>query len=40
LGTFEYRSPDSGEMDSARATLVKIEETRDLQQDLDLYVAH
>jgi large repetitive protein len=40
LGTFEYRSPDSGEMDAARAILVKIEETKDLQQDLDLYVAH
>jgi hypothetical protein len=40
LGTFEYRSPDSTEMEAARPILVKIEETRDLQQDLDLYVAH
>ncbi len=40
LGTFEYRSPDSEEMEAARSIMVKIEETRDLQQDLDLYVAH
>ena len=40
LGTFEYRSPDSTEMATARAIMVKVEETRDLQQDLELYVAH
>jgi hypothetical protein len=40
LGTFEYQSPDSAELTAARAILVKIEETRDLQQDLDLFVAH
>jgi large repetitive protein len=40
LGTFEYQSPDSAEMETAKATLVRIEETKDLQQDLELYVAH
>ncbi len=39
LGTFEYQSPDTGEMETARAVLVKIEESKDLAQDLDLYVA-
>lgn len=39
LGTFEYQSPDSAEMDAAAAITIKIEEAKDLQQDLELYVA-
>jgi len=39
LGTFEYQSPGSEEMQIARAILVKIEESKDLSQDLELYVA-
>ncbi len=39
LGTFEYQSPTSTDMDAAHAIAVKIEEGRDLQQDLDLFVA-
>jgi len=39
LGTFEYQSPDLAEMEAARPIMVKIEEAKDLQQDLDLYVA-
>jgi len=39
LGTFEYQSPGAEEMETAQALLVKIEENRDLKQDLDLYVA-
>jgi hypothetical protein len=39
LGTFEYQSPDSAEMELARPIMVKIEEAKDLQQDLELYVA-
>jgi large repetitive protein len=40
LGTFEYQSPGPAEMETARAILVKIEESKDLSQDLELYVAH
>ena len=39
LGTFEYQSPDSAEMELAKPVMVKIEEAKDLQQDLELYVA-
>ena len=39
LGTFEYQSATSVDMDAARALAIKIEEGRDLQQDLELYVA-
>ncbi len=39
LGTFEYQSPDVAEMDAAHSIVVKIEEAKDLQQDLELYVA-
>ncbi len=39
LGTFEYQSPDSSDMETARAILVRIEESKDLAQDLELYVA-
>ena len=39
LGTFEYQSPDSAEMEAARPIMVKIEEAKDLQQDLELYIA-
>lgn len=39
LGTFEYQSPGSEEMETARAILVKIEESKDLAQDLQLYLA-
>jgi large repetitive protein len=39
LGTFEYQSPGPEEMETARAILVKIEDSKDLSQDLELYVA-
>ena len=39
LGTFEYQSATSADMDAAHALAIKIEEGHDLQQDLDLYVA-
>jgi hypothetical protein len=39
LGTFEYQSPGPEEMETARALLVKIEESKDLSQDLELYIA-
>jgi hypothetical protein len=39
LGTFEYQSPDAAAMEVARAIQIGIEETKDLQQDLNLYVA-
>ena len=38
LSTFEYQSPDAAAMDAARAVIVKAEEGRTVQQDLDLYV--
>jgi len=39
LGTFEYQSPDSAAMDAAAARSVKVEESRDVALDLELYVA-
>jgi hypothetical protein len=39
LATFEYQSPGAVEFDAAAAVRIKIEETRDLQQDLSLFVA-
>ena len=39
LATFEYQSPGAAEFDLARAVTIKIEEARDLQKDLDLFVA-
>ena len=39
LATFEYQSPSQAEFDGARAVSIKIEESRDLQQDLTLFVA-
>ena len=39
LATFEYQSPGASEFDIAGAASVKVEETRDFQKDLDLYVA-
>ncbi len=39
LATFEYQSPTAAEFDLARAVTIKIEESRDLQQDLNLFVA-
>jgi hypothetical protein len=39
LATFEYQSPTAAEFDLARAVTIKIEEARDLQKDLDLFVA-
>jgi hypothetical protein len=39
LASFEYRSPTAAEFDLARAVAIKIEEARDLQQDLNLFVA-
>jgi hypothetical protein len=38
LSSFEYRMPDSPTMENAGAKLVKVEEGRDVQQDLDLFV--
>jgi hypothetical protein len=38
LGTFEYQKLDSDVMEAANARGVKVEEGRDLLQDLDLYV--
>ena len=38
LATFEYRSPDAAILDAAGARTVKVEEGRDVPQDLDLYV--
>ena len=39
LATFEYQSPEAAEFEEAGAVRIKIEETRDLQQDLSLFVA-
>jgi Carboxypeptidase regulatory-like domain len=39
LATFEYQSPSAAEFDLARAVTIKIEEARDLQKDVDLFVA-
>jgi hypothetical protein len=39
LATFEYQAPGAAEFDAARAAAVRVEETRDLQKDLDLFVA-
>jgi protocatechuate 3,4-dioxygenase beta subunit len=39
LAAFENQSPDSAEISAARPIIVKIEEAKDLQQDLELYVA-
>ena len=39
LATFEYQSPTAAEFDLARAVTIKIEEARDLQKDLNLFVA-
>jgi Carboxypeptidase regulatory-like domain len=39
LATFEYQSPAAADFDLARAVTIKIEESRDLQKDLDLFVA-
>jgi len=38
LSTFEYQSPSAAEMDAAKAVLVKVEESRDVTQDLALFV--
>ena len=38
LASFEYRDPDSGVMDAAGATSVRIEKQSDVQRDLDLFV--
>jgi len=38
LGTFEYQSPDSAALDAAGARTVKVEESRDVALDLELYV--
>jgi hypothetical protein len=39
LATFEYQNPTAAEFDQASAVRFKIEETRDLVQDLTLFVA-
>ena len=39
LATFEYQSPGAAEFDRAGAVTVKVEQARDFQQDLDLFVA-
>ena len=38
LSSFEFQNPDSAGLDAANARIVKTEESRDLSQDLDLYV--
>lgn len=38
LSTFEYQSPDQAAMEAAAALQVKVEESRDIAQDLVLYV--
>ena len=38
LSSFEYQSPDTAALDAANARVVKTEESRDLAQDLELYV--
>jgi hypothetical protein len=38
FSTFEFQNPSAAEFDSAGATHIKIEETRDFQQDLTLFV--
>jgi hypothetical protein len=40
LGTFDYQMPDTGEMEAARATTVKVEEGRDAALDLEEFVIH
>ncbi len=37
LSTFEYEAPDAAAMDAARATVVQIEESKDISQNLLLY---
>ena len=38
LSSFEYQTPDSPTMSSARAIPIKVDEGHGVQQDLDLYV--
>jgi hypothetical protein len=38
LSSFEYQNPDSASLDAANARVVKTEESRDLAQDLELFV--
>lgn len=38
VSTFEYGSPDAGDIDAMSPRTVAVEEGRDQQQDLDLYV--
>ena len=38
LATFEYQTVDSSVMEAAGARGVKVEDGRDVQQELDLYV--
>jgi hypothetical protein len=38
LASFEYRDPDSGVMEGAGATSVRIEKQSDVQRDVDLFV--
>ena len=38
VSTFEYNSPESADIDSMSPRTVVVEEGRDQQQDLDLYI--
>jgi hypothetical protein len=38
LSTFEFRAPDAASMDTAGAKVIKVDEGRDIPQDLDLSV--
>ena len=38
LSSFEFQNPDSAALDAANAHVVKTEESRDIVQDLDLFV--
>ncbi|MCX6630092.1 MAG: hypothetical protein NTW28_20940, partial [Candidatus Solibacter sp.] len=38
VSTFEYQSPLIGDIDAMRPRVFKVEEGRDQQQDLDVYV--
>ena len=38
VSTFEYQSPNTGDIDAMTPRVFRIEEGRDQQQDLDVYV--
>jgi uncharacterized surface anchored protein len=38
VSTFEYQSPQTGDIDAMSPRVFKVEEGRDQQQDLDVWV--